>query len=110
MRAAVRARLVEGGVLDADKGVVVLSGLGNGYEGGSTIFGPHQLMAYIQETLKLADAMVQGTDPAPGAAPEDFSSKLINTGKGLHTDHLPDGAKAFGAVLRDASGTTPYKA
>ena len=73
LKKALKATLVEQGVLDAE-GTVVISGLSNGYadytttfeeyqeqryEGGSTIFGPLQLNGYIQEFLRLAVAMAQ---------------------------------------------------
>jgi neutral ceramidase len=62
MRDAIKTELVQGGLLGED-GVVVIAGLSNAYadytttfeefqgqryEGGSTIFGPHQLDGYIQ--------------------------------------------------------------
>jgi neutral ceramidase len=129
LRKAVRARLVAAGVLDAEHGVVVAAGLANGYadytttyeeyqqqryEGGSTIFGPHQLNGYIGEMLKLVDTMVanrhstassasstRSTSPSSTSAakPDDFSNKLINTGKRVSTDHMPSGAKQFGDQL-----------
>ena len=141
LRNAVRTRLVAAGVLDAEHGVVVAAGLANGYadytttyeeyqqqryEGGSTIFGPHQLNGYIGEMLKLVDTMVanrhttasstsstsssassasstSSASPASSstsaAKPDDFSNKLINTGKRVSTDHMPSGAKHFGDQL-----------
>ena len=62
-RAAVKARLVQRGVLSDTEGVVVIAGLSNDYqdytttfeeyqqqryEGGSTIYGPRQLDGYAE--------------------------------------------------------------
>lgn len=121
MRAAVKARLVKGGVLGEDA-VVVIAGLSNGYadytttfeeyqqqryEGASTIFGPHQLNAYIQELLKLADDMGAGKASEPGTPPEDFSHSLAWEASNYSTDHVPSGATHFGDVMTQPS--TTYK-
>jgi len=113
-RKYIKAKLVSRGLIDAD-GTVVIAGLGNAYadytvtfeeyqiqryEGGSTIYGPHQLNAYIQEFEKLVDAMADGKTPV-SKAPEDFSSKL-SKGKTPGMDYFPSGAKHFGQVMKDA--------
>ncbi|KAJ8603639.1 hypothetical protein CTAYLR_007568 [Chrysophaeum taylorii] len=46
------------------------------YEGGSTIYGPYQLDAYLQEYAKLADAILSGEETPAGPTPEDFSADL----------------------------------
>jgi len=116
MRDAIKAQLIQDGLVGEDA-VVVIAGLANGYadytvtyeefqqqryEGGSTIFGPHQLNAYIQEFKKLATAMAHNQTVTSHAAPADFSDTLIDMSKSPSTDHLPSGAKAFGDVLVDA--------
>ena len=52
------------------------------YEGGSTIFGPHQLDGYIEQLLLLADSLANGTAPATDPAPEDFTHRILNTSPG----------------------------
>jgi len=122
LRTAVKAQMVKDKMVTKDA-VMVIAGLANGYadytvtyeeyqaqryEGASTIFGPHQLNAYIQEFTNLAHGMATGSIPAGDPAPDDFSSKLINTGKGLSTDYLPEGASVFGSIMSDAKSS--YKA
>ena len=95
---------------------VVIAGLSNGYthytttyeefqeqryEGGSTIYGPYQLDAYIHEFRLLARDLVQGNSPESDPTPRDFSHELIDTGERLHTDHLPAGARSFGEMLQE---------
>jgi len=72
--------------------------------GGSTIFGPHQLEAYIQQSLRLADHLANGTAPKSDPPPVDFTSKLLDTTPSLKTESAPHG-KAFGDVLADAPAT-----
>jgi len=114
LRAHMKNKMMQLGLIGED-GVIVIAGLANGYadytttyeeyqaqryEAASTIYGPHQLNAYIQEFSRLADGMATGhTDP--GVLPEDFSEHLDNTGPRIKTDHLPNGASHFGQVLVD---------
>lgn len=115
-RTAIKAQLVHAGVVD-ENAVVVIAGLANDYadytvtfeeyqqqryEAASTIFGPHQLSAYIQEFSKLAVAMGTGVQPTPKDRPTDFSDKLFGL-RNLSTDHVPDGAKHFGDVMSDVN-------
>ena len=117
-RAAVKARLVDKGVLD-DSGVVVIAGLSNDYqdytttyeefqqqryEGGSTIYGPLQLDGYIQELLRLADHLANGTTPASDPAPTDFTNRVIATGGDKSLEEAPKGS-AFGDVSADVAAT-----
>ncbi|KAI8869991.1 Neutral/alkaline nonlysosomal ceramidase [Ramicandelaber brevisporus] len=66
-----------------DDAIVLIAGLSNQYthyvatyeeyqaqryEGGSTMFGPHTLAAYIQEFTKLSKTMVSGGTPPQGPA------------------------------------------
>jgi len=122
LRDAVKAQMVADGILSQD-GTVVIAGLANSYadytttyeeyqaqryEAASTIYGPHQLQAYIQEFERLSHSMATGVKPPSAAPPRDFTDKLINTGKGLHTDYYPSGAKYFGEVMVDVQAS--YKA
>jgi len=107
----------------AGKSRVVLAGLANGYadytvtfeeyqqqryEGGSTVYGPHQLNAYIEQLLALCDHLAKGTTPPPTTPPQDFSASIPNnileslvTAKPLKPEAAPPG-QAFGDVLTDA--------
>jgi len=119
LRKHLRATLIRLGVI-GDKGTVVIAGLSNTYsdytvtfeeyqqqryEAGSTIFGPHQLNAYIQEFTRLAESMASGVPIPNQTAPVDFSSKLHSTRKNTSSDVLPSGAKAYGQVMADAAST-----
>lgn len=110
-RKAIESELAELGVEGAH---VVVAGLANGYthytttfeeyqeqryEAGSTIYGPFQLDAYIQEFRQLARDLIHGHIPVSDPEPKDFSKELIDTGESLHSDHLPPGVKEFGEVL-----------
>jgi len=116
MRMRVKQVLVEGGIF-SEQGQVVIAGLGNGYadytttyeeyqqqryEGASTIFGPHQLNAYIQQVIKLAQAMVENKPSPRGEPPRDFSATCIDKTNKMKRDALPQGASKFGQVLQDA--------
>ena len=121
LRGAVRERLISKGVMGDDSHVVI-AGLSNAYadytvtfeeyqaqryEAGSTIFGPHQLEAYIGTMLDLVDSMAAGTPPASDPATADFSTNLINEEQKGHlsTDYLPSGAKHFGDVTKQVGGS-----
>eukprot|EP00936_MAST-01D_sp_MAST-1D-sp1_P000050 g50.t1 len=114
LKKAIKAVLVQNGVLDAQTGTVVVSGLSNGYadytttweeyqeqryEGGSTIFGPLQLNGYIQEFSRLATAMAKGEAVDPGPLPDDFSSKL--SGGQKPKGESPPKGKSFGDITVD---------
>mmetsp|Transcript_4310 Transcript_4310/g.13188 ORF Transcript_4310/g.13188 Transcript_4310/m.13188 type:complete len:709 (+) Transcript_4310:126-2252(+) len=75
------------------------------YEAGSTIYGPHQLNAYLQEYAKLADAMLAGEASPHGPEPEDFSDqlteRLTRRLERLRLETPPDGAD-FGDVLSES--------
>ena len=47
------------------------------YEGGSTLFGPHTLSAYIQEFKKLSKSMLEGKNVDSGLSPPDLLDKQI---------------------------------
>jgi len=114
LRAAVReAVIAAGGPSDA---VIVISGLSNSYssyvttfeeyqvqryEGASTIYGPHTHAAYVQNYVRLAQALVTGTAYPPGPTPPDLSSQQISLLPGVVLDTAPVG-KNFGDVIVDA--------
>lgn len=77
------------------------------YEGGSTLYGPHTLDAYIQACMQLAKAMVAGA-PVPSAPPPaDFEHKLISLLPPVVVDSVPSPHK-FGDVIKQP-GPAPYK-
>jgi len=116
MRDQLKATLVAQGIVGPDA-MVVIAGLANGYadytttyeeyqhqryEAGSTIFGPHQLNAYINILQGLVKGMASGKGVPAGPTPEDFSSKLWAASAGANcstSDNLPKGATAYGQVL-----------
>lgn len=128
LRKSIKEDLVKNGVATGDA-IVVIAGLSNAYtdytttfeeyqeqryEAGSTVFGPHQLSAYIQvrcfcahhswdhnikEYSKLVLDLAANTTRSTNDRPEDFSNRLIDTGEALHSDHLAPGASYFGQVL-----------
>eukprot|EP00900_Chrysochromulina_parva_P006760 jgi/Chrpa1/16085/Chrysochromulina_OHIO_Genome00020891-RA len=114
-RAAVKARLVQRGVLSDTEGVVVIAGLSNDYqdytttfeeyqqqryEGGSTIYGPRQLDGYIQELLRLADNLANGTIARSDPPPVDFTDRIVQTADRPKLEAPPAGT-AFGDVSLD---------
>ena len=70
------------------------------YEGGSTLYGPHTLAAYIHENVRLAEAMRDRREVDPGPTPPDLGA-LQSTGRpGVVFDRKPAGGD-FGAVLEE---------
>jgi neutral ceramidase len=122
LRKALKAAMVEHGLLSEEEGTVVISGLANGYadytttfeefqvqryEGGSTIFGPHQLQGYVQELTRLAVAMATNATVGPGPTPDDFSDKL-SKGKGPKAESCKE--HAFGDATADVPGGATFVA
>jgi neutral ceramidase len=77
------------------------------YEGGSTLFGPATLPAYVQELDKLAQDLVQGRATVNALTPRDFSQSQLSLQPGVMVD-WPGLGKQFGQVLLEphASYTT----
>lgn len=75
------------------------------YEGGSTLYGPHTLDAYIQTTVGLAAAMVDGRPVKSAAAPADMQGRLISLLPPVLLDS-PHHGKAFGDVLAQPAART----
>ncbi|XP_060552761.1 uncharacterized protein LOC132714046 [Ruditapes philippinarum] len=48
------------------------------YEGGSTIYGPHTLEAYINVYMNLSKAMTTGSPVTPGPNPPDLMSEQLS--------------------------------
>ena len=90
-----RVRTAVKAAIDAKTGrsdaTVVIAGLSNAYadytttfeefqaqryEGGSTIYGPHQLQAYTQIAVQLATAIATNTSVPAGTQPLDYSDKV----------------------------------
>jgi len=121
LRKSVHQRLVDGGVI-GEEDMIVIAGLANGYadyvatyeeyqqqryEAASTIYGPHTLEAYIQEFLKLADAMVAGEPVDLGPSEENLLDDQWELLPGVIVDgHTLFGK--FGAIETDVeSSYTP---
>ena len=68
--------------------------------GGFTLFGPHTLDAYIQETVRLAAAMAAGQATDPGPPPPDQLSRQWSLVPPVVADGVPSG-KQFGDVAED---------
>eukprot|EP01018_Ginkgo_biloba_P019684 Gb_04890 [translate_table: standard] len=78
------------------------------YEGGSTLYGPHTLSAYIQEFKKLATAMANGEEVDAGPLPPDLLDKQISLLPPVVVDMTPPGVK-FGDVKQDVPQNASYK-
>jgi hypothetical protein len=76
------------------------------YEGGSTLYGPSTLDAYIQILTALAKAMISGTDLPSTGAPPDLLSVQFNLRPPVVADG--SGPGAFGDVTQDVAAV--YKA
>jgi neutral ceramidase len=72
------------------------------YEGGSTIYGPYTLDAYIQEFTALAVSLATGTTPNPGPSPPNMIDDLLELLPPVLFDDLPAG-KSFGEVDVDVN-------
>lgn len=77
------------------------------YEGASTIYGPHTLQAYVQEFVKMAKAMVNGSDVPPGPSPPDLLDSQLSLLPGVIFDAVPIGKK-FGDVIKDVKSTSIF--
>ncbi|EFJ45823.1 hypothetical protein VOLCADRAFT_63318, partial [Volvox carteri f. nagariensis] len=67
------------------------------YEGASTLYGPHTLDAYIQEFLRLADAMIEGRPLVSAVQPPDLEADQVSLLGPVVLDWVPPGAY-FGQV------------
>lgn len=100
--------------------IVVIAGLSNSYadytttfeeyqqqryEAGSTIYGPHQLQAYTQLAVQLANAIAANTSVPAGTAPEDYSDQIIKAKVGPDNETPPKN-KHMGDVLSDVVSST----
>ncbi|XP_054155044.1 uncharacterized protein LOC128953578 [Oppia nitens] len=74
------------------------------YEGGSTMYGPHTLQAYIQQYVTLATNMAKQTRVAPGPEMPNLLSKEITLKPGVVLDAAKAGHK-FGDVLVQPQST-----
>jgi len=68
------------------------------YEAASTLFGPHQLSAFLQEFGRLADDMISGRPSTSGSPPEDLTKHQVSFVPGVIFDFAPLG-KSFGQAL-----------
>ncbi|KAH8052043.1 ceramidase [Aureococcus anophagefferens] len=69
------------------------------YEGGSTIYGPHQLDAYLAILADLADAVLGGDPVDPGPMPADFSADIWAWGEKQPSEETPPDGANFGDQL-----------
>ncbi|XP_052762808.1 neutral ceramidase B-like [Mya arenaria] len=69
------------------------------YEGGSTIYGPHTLEAYINVFRNLSKALVSGSPVAPGPNPPDLVSKQVSFLPPVILDRAPLG-KSYAQVTQ----------
>eukprot|EP00898_Chlorokybus_atmophyticus_P004720 jgi/Chlat1/5249/Chrsp33S05010 len=72
------------------------------YEGGSTLYGPHTLAAYIQEFVRLARALATDTPILPGPDPPSLLNRQLGFLTPVVADTVPAGA-AFGDVTQQPS-------
>ncbi|KAI0733823.1 Neutral/alkaline nonlysosomal ceramidase [Fomitopsis betulina] len=123
IREAVRAQLIESGIID-ETAYVVIAGPANTYshyiatkeeysvqryEGASTIYGPYTLDAYIHEYGQLVPYLAPNVTnkPPSDAAPVNLSSEAISLRLPVVQDTAPLG-KNFGDVLVDVAVGSPY--
>ena len=74
------------------------------YEGGSTIYGPHTLEAFIQVYKELALNMAEGTSSPTGPLPPNLMDNQFTLLPGVIFDAAPL-FKNIGDVLEDAEST-----
>jgi neutral ceramidase len=79
------------------------------YEGASTLFGPRTLEGYIQEFKKLAAALAQNIEVAPGPSPPNLLDKQLGFLPGIVTDRTPFGV-SFGDCKEDVPANASYRA
>jgi neutral ceramidase len=74
------------------------------YEGASTLYGPHTLNAYINNTLKYLPYLADDLSGiiAPGPTPPDNRNRSISLITGVVYDGAPLG-KSFGSIVTDVS-------
>ncbi|KAL5991596.1 hypothetical protein ACLOJK_012505 [Asimina triloba] len=124
LRDAVKEVLTRGGNKEFGSNIhIVIAGLTNTYsqyvttfeeyqiqryEGGSTLYGPHTLSAYIQEFKKLATALVTGKSVEPGPQPPDLLSKQIGLLPPVVVDSTPIGIQ-FGDVKTDVPQNSTFR-
>lgn len=77
------------------------------YEGGSTLYGPYTLDAYIQVSVNLAKALVAGQPVQSAVAPPDFEHKLLSLLPPVVLDSVPAPHK-FGDVIKQPRSEPPY--
>ncbi|CAG8677203.1 13663_t:CDS:2, partial [Acaulospora colombiana] len=120
IREAIKAKLVAQNIIGNDA-TVVIAGPANTYghyittreeygvqryEGGSTIYGPNTLDAYIDIYSNLVTYLSDSstTTPSPGTPPPDLTGNPLSLRTGVVMDNAPIGSK-FGKVLAQPSGS-----
>lgn len=77
------------------------------YEGASTLYGPYTLDAYIQTSMQLAKAMIDGKPVTSAVSPPDFEHRLLALLPGVVLDTVPPPHK-FGDVVKQPRSSSPY--
>ena len=116
LRDSVQAAITKAGGWTEDSQVVI-AGLANSYshytatyeeyqmqryEGGSTLYGPHQLNAYQQEYSAIATALVTGQPVPAGPTPEDMRGHTFSFILPVVDDTHPID-KDFGSIHADVN-------
>ncbi|KAG9004115.1 hypothetical protein FRB93_010463 [Tulasnella sp. JGI-2019a] len=118
LREAVKSRLIREGII-GDDAYVIATGPANTYshytttpeeysiqryEGASTLYGPHQLEAYIDLYTSMVPFLADNasTSPPLGPEPEDLLDKAVSLQKGVVLDRAPL-FKDFGDVITDVA-------
>merc|ERR1712223_1680472 len=110
------------GTAGIEGGKVVVAGLSNTYthyittweeyqrqryEAASTIYGPHTLLAYIQQFDRITKAMIMGESVEAGTPPPDLSGQEISFVPGVLL-HSP-GTSLWRLPCRTANGCLPRR-
>jgi len=123
LRKAVKEILESGNLLaPGQQAEVTIAGLANNYasytvtyeeyqaqryEAASTIFGPHQLEAYIQEFSRIARDMVAGRPSATGEPAPDMQDEMLQLMPTAHADRVPLGVN-FGDIVEGKDVQASY--
>merc|ERR1712059_132084 len=77
------------------------------YEAASTIYGPNTLLAYTQQYIRLAQAMISEDSVDPGTPPPDFSDQEISFVPGVILDSHPVGHPFGDCIIQPAAQYSP---
>lgn len=80
----------------------------SGFQGASTLFGPHTLDGYIQEFKKLATALAQEDEVAGGPPPPNLLDQQKGFLPGVVGDRTPSGV-TFGDLKQDVPASSSFR-